>query len=169
MAKISIILIILVFIYLSTNCKLWAAGVQDLDKQLGLQSSEEETGISLKPEAGEYTATDLRDPFKSYLVSEESSKVPQEELEERIVEQSLPSLIIEGIIWRGRFPQAIINHKVVKAEDEIEGVKILEISKDGIVVFYNNRRYKLSSPATTALEKLKQKPQSEGGLYETKY
>ena len=52
------------------------------------------------------------------------------------------------MIWGGSFSQAIINNKVLKIGEIIDGVRITEISKNGIVVLFDNQLYKLASPAS---------------------
>jgi type II secretory pathway component PulC len=103
----------------------------------------------------------LRDPFQ-----------PPEELEakkeqippEPVQVEPLPSLAIQGIVWGSSLPQAIINNKVVKVGDTIEGVRITDINKNGVTVSWGNQEYNLSSPAVVNLESSKKKPQ--GGNYE---
>lgn len=107
----------------------------------------------------EYKAEGLRDPFQAYLG--EKKEVEKTGMVRSEAEVSPPSLTIQGIIWGAKFPQAIINNKVVKAGDTIEGARILDINKDGIKVFYENRQYDLSSPANINLQNLEKKP--EGG------
>jgi len=101
----------------------------------------------------EYTADGLRDPFEDYLIIEEAAPALQEGLKQE-VSLPLPSLSIQGIIWGGRFPQAIINNKVVKVGDTIEGARITDINKNGVLVFFENREYNLSSPAALNLQSL---------------
>jgi len=82
----------------------------------------------------EYKAEGLKDPFQ------------EEEIEAPVPERkrALPSLTIQGIVWGGSFPQAIINNKVVRAGDTIEGVEITDINKNGVTVFFENQKYTLS-------------------------
>jgi len=108
-----------------------------------------------------YGAIGLRDPFKENLV-EEQEGAPTDTYQQQV---SLPSnFTIQGIIWGGRMPQAIINNKVVKVGDTVEGAKVITINKNGIVVFYNNRNFDLSSPAVDNLKNIANK--SEGGKNE---
>ena len=94
-----------------------------------------------------YKAWDLRDPFQDFKpkinkkaeVSESVEKPPQP-----------PPLTVQGLIWGGRFPQAIINNKVVKEGDTLEGARIISINKEGVTVSFELREYKLSSPAVMA-------------------
>lgn len=117
----------------------------------------------------EYTAKELKDPFKRHIQEvkvtggEETvgaSFVPR-------VERSLASfnLEIQGIIWGGRFPQAIINNQVVKEGDKLKlgGVageaSITTIDKDGVIFSFEGVQYKLSSPGM----KIKLSSEDEGG------
>lgn len=97
----------------------------------------------------EYKAEDLRDPFQNPNIAE--GKKPTEESEvSETKEITPPSLTVQGLIWGGNFPQAIINNKVVKVGDIIEGVRIISIDKEGITVFFKEREYKLPPPAKGA-------------------
>ena len=49
----------------------------------------------------------------------------------------LPTLNIEGIVWNTNMPQAIVNGKVVRIGDTIEGVRIVKIEKQGITIDYS--------------------------------
>ena len=68
-------------------------------------------------------------------------------------EIKLPALVVNGLIWGGKFPQAIINHKVVKVGDEIEGAKVKQISRDGVVILFSSRTVTLPPPAMGAITK----------------
>ncbi len=100
-----------------------------------------------------YGAEDSRDPFWDYLPKEETEKTAKANLKSS--EPVLPALKVQGIIWGGNFPQAIINNNVLKIGDTIEGAKIIKIDKAGIMVSYGGREYELSSPAKGNLEGLK--------------
>jgi len=116
---------------------------------LGLAEADAQTMIE-KPQI-EYTANNLRDPFKNTLhkKSEEArAAIPSpEETRMNIV---LPPLVVAGLVWGGRHPQAIINDQVVMKGDFIEGAQVIEIEKEGVTVNYRNQTVKLSSPAATA-------------------
>jgi len=87
----------------------------------------------------EYKSEDLKDPFQEEKI--EIKEQPQVEIEIK----PLPSLQIQGIVWGGGFPQAIINNKVVRVGDTIEEVRITDINKSGVTVFSGNRQYNLST------------------------
>lgn len=114
----------------------------------------------------EYKASDLRDPFQEYPIEEEKKieAIPQVEAPKQEEVVTPPALTIQGIIWGGRFPQAIINNKVVKIGDIIEEAQVSGISKEGVVITFKNRQFNLSSPAAVNLESVKRK--SEGGQNE---
>ena len=95
----------------------------------------------------EYKAGKFRDPF-GVLFEGNVSGQGQEETQGPTEEQALsaPHLKVEGIVWGGRFPQAIVNDKVVKIGDKIAGLRIISIDKDGIIAFFQGRRYKYLCP-----------------------
>ncbi|NQT95898.1 MAG: general secretion pathway protein GspB [Candidatus Omnitrophica bacterium] len=77
-----------------------------------------------------------RDPLKDLLLLylyKEPIKKPDKIL-------PLPSLTISGLIWNTDMPQAIINGKVTKVGDTIEGVKLIAVAKEGITVEYSGEK-----------------------------
>jgi hypothetical protein len=99
-----------------------------------------------------YTAYDFRDPFESYLPEETSGEISEQaqaslETEKTKETKPLPVLNIQGIIWKGRLKQVIINNQVLKTGDAIEGATIIRIERDGVTFLYDNKEHKLSSPA----------------------
>lgn len=109
--------------------------------------------LNLRPKV-EYKAEGLKDPFQPYIIflgerkAEEGQPVTGTFL-------SPPTLIVQGIIWGGKFPQAIINERVVKVGDTIEGIKVMQINEEGVTVVFGEQKYILSSPAASEkLEKL---------------
>lgn len=103
----------------------------------------------------EYKAEGFRDPFQEegweieILTQEATSQQPT---------KPLPPLEVQGIVWGGRFPQAIINNKVVKIGDIIDEVQIIDITKDRVTVSFEKRKYNLSSPASLNLQGVKKRP-----------
>jgi hypothetical protein len=100
----------------------------------------------------EYKAENLTDPFQ-----EEKIEIEKEPQTEEV--KPLPPLTIQGIIWGGAFPQAIINNKVVKIGDTIGEVRIIDISKNGISVLFGNHKYNLSVPSASEAQSLKKETQ----------
>jgi len=111
----------------------------------------------------EYSAESLRDPFKPEIKKADSSALEQEQGPSA---QS-PALNVQGLIWGGAFPQAIINNRVVREGDEIEGAKVIKIGKDGVSVLCGIDTFKLNPPEITQA----QNPQNgilnlQGGSYD---
>lgn len=95
----------------------------------------------------EYTAADSKDPFQKPIV--DATPPPGNEAPVTgLPERQLPSLTVQGVIWGGKLPLAIINDKVVKVGDIIEEAKIISIDRDGISVFFKDKQYNLASPAS---------------------
>ena len=93
----------------------------------------------------EYKSEGLRDPFQEEKIEIE---------EEPVQTKPLPALQIQGIVWGGTFPQAIINNKVARVGDTIEGVRITDINKNGVIVFFENRQYNLSTSSPISSQNL---------------
>lgn len=95
-----------------------------------------------------YKAADLRNPFRSPFDETVNEKATEKKAADlKTIEKPLPALAVQGVIWGGSFPQAIINDKVVKVGDVIEGASIIGIDKDGVEVSFDKRKYSLPSPA----------------------
>jgi hypothetical protein len=136
--KIKVVLLLISFLA-SISVFLSRACPQPLN-----QTSADSQGLVLKPDVS-YTAEKLRDPFRSPIQSEmlKQGKNPQEN-----VETPPPPLKVQGIFWGASFPQAIINNKVVKAGDTVEGAQVVSIEKNVVTVFYGSRQFQISSPAS---------------------
>lgn len=108
----------------------------------------------------EYNAGGFIDPFVNRDKDKEEAVVRTGQVERSFapeVKRDPPKLELQGITWGGRFPQAIINSRVVKAGDtmqldEIQGTEIgiINIDKDGIVFSFEDSEYKIASPAMMA-------------------
>lgn len=141
--------------FLTVLCHLLAAASALAADKLEVIKKLEEEADRPAPEtitrpSVEYRAEEegIRDPFKGLSV-----ETPVEQGKEINTEQEqLPSLAVQGVIWGGRFPQAIINNRVVKAGDTLEGesVRVLDIDNNGIVVLFNGRQYTLPAPGLAA-------------------
>jgi len=112
----------------------------------------------------EYSSGDLRDPFSDLfqLAAEKEKKekelqsfeAPPEDAEVVVPMPSLDKFKVQGVIWGGRFPQAIINNKILSVGDSIEGVKIVNIEKKGITLSFAGKTVNLPTPGNApALEK----------------
>ncbi len=101
-----------------------------------------------------YQAEELRDPFKEYVSESEKSKISKKASPEE-ASVFISTLKIQGIICGGKFPQAIINDKIVKVGDMIAEARVVEINKEGVSLFLDNRIHKISSPAAGQRQPLK--------------
>lgn len=126
---------------------IFTIGVLHLFCHFNAESQEQSSEFTLRPDI-EYKAEDLKDPFEGYIKEKGEEVIPESQRD-----MPLPSLTVQGIIWGGNLPQAIINNKVVKIGDMIEGVRVTEINKSGVTVFFGYRKYNLSAPAAAQLPK----------------
>jgi hypothetical protein len=112
---------------------------ENIQKEFGKGLTIEAT--DLRPKV-EYRADTLRNPFEQPLVFTESEEdVSFQDKDEKIA----PDLVVQGLIWGSSLPQAIINNKVVKVGDVIQGADIIDISKEGVLVLFAGTEYKLST------------------------
>ncbi len=56
----------------------------------------------------------------------------------------LSGVKINGIIWNTDMPQAIVNDRVVRVGDDLQGAKILSIKKEGVEVIHNGIKHILT-------------------------
>lgn len=90
----------------------------------------------------EYVGADYRDPLELPPALRAPVAPPVEEVLERPgVEVELPPLKVEGMVWGSERPQAIIDGEVFDIGDTVNGAKILDISKDGVILLYKNRSF----------------------------
>ena len=114
-----------------------------------LSGSRQKPGDIIRPEI-EYKGEGLKDPFLPLLTEKKIESIPAIQKSEAAKE--LPVLTVQGLIWGGAFPQAIINNKVVRIGDAIGEVKIKAIDRDGVTVLFANMEHKLT-PAAAAKAK----------------
>jgi len=108
------------------------------------QVDSQQQNIILRPKM-EFPNEISKDPFKITLpgVKKEVSQV-QEVYQEEV---RLPDMIIQGIIWGGKAPLAIINNKVYKMGDSIDEAKIINIEKEGVEVILKGKSFVLPAPS----------------------
>jgi len=125
-------------------------------KNVAVKDSALQQEAVIRPKV-EYRAQGLKDPFQPLVIEEEAANSV---VASPVKIKQLPALTIQGLIWGGDFPQAIINNKVVKIGDQIADAEVVAIDKEGVILLYANKKYKLSSPALMGPRK--EKP-TEGG------
>jgi len=52
----------------------------------------------------------------------------------------IPKMLLTGIVWDKYYPLAIINDQVVRKGDVVDGVKIVGIKPDRVVVFHKSKQ-----------------------------
>jgi hypothetical protein len=120
-----------------------------LDDVLNMETSTTpKSSGAYKRKAVKYDSGTFRDPFSNPFtpVQEDQSNKPKAK------EIKLPPLAVQGISWGANYPTAIINNKVVKAGDKIEGVTILAIDNKEILVQYQEKNFQIPSPALTVVD-----------------
>jgi len=117
-------------------------------------------GIAFKPGVS-YTADNLRDPFANPALTETSPDGGESNV--NVPEVHLPAMKIQGIFWGGKFPQAIINDKVIKVKDKIDGAEVTEITRNSVTLYFGNKQFVLSSPASDNLEASSNKKDAKKG------
>jgi len=90
----------------------------------------------------EYKASDFKDPFRPKVAKANEAGISKKK---QVV---LPDLKIQGIVWGGQIPQAVINDKVIKVGDTIQNVHIIDINKFGVLAVFEGQEFNISSPAT---------------------
>lgn len=86
-----------------------------------------------------YKADSALDPLMDKLSAYLASVVPVAKKE--ILDIKPPQLKITGLIWNTDRPQAIVNERVLSAGDEIEGAKLLSVTKNGINIEYKGVKF----------------------------
>jgi len=105
----------------------------------------------------DYTTQDLRDPFSSVIpeIAVEPIEIKEEPVEEitEITEipVSLPEFNVQAVVWGSPVSQAIINEKILRIGDVIDGAKITNITREGINIIYKGRTFNLPSPGRESL------------------
>jgi hypothetical protein len=107
-----------------------------------------------------YAAGDLRDPLKSFLPEpDQPAQVGATQAESPVVETPPlpPPLTVQGLLWGGPEPKAIINGQLHGINDVIEGAKIVAIDRDGVTIEYHGASVSYS-PSSQAGEGLGVRP-----------
>lgn len=93
----------------------------------------------------DYAGYSERDPFRPSLPIKEKAErraeeVPEKRKEEPPKEIVLPAFSIAGVVW-GYNPRAIIDGEVHMIGDTVKGAKILNITKEGIHMIYEEKEF----------------------------
>lgn len=112
-------------------------------------------GVISRP-AVEYKSGNLRDPFRPLTGTKEMKAGQEKRVDLMQAGTDLGNLKVQGIIWGGRFPQAIVNNRVVTVGDTIDGAEILNIDKNGITLSSGGKADKLTVSVETPAFKKKE-------------
>ncbi len=127
------------------------ANVQ-FDEIQKLEVQEAQPVIRITRPKVEYNASVCRDPFIIQQAKEGTVEKPME------AEITLPVLKIQGIVWGGKNPQAIINGKVFKIGGVIDDAHIVDINKNGVDIFFQGRQFSIPAPAAAYAPEVKKIP-----------
>lgn len=116
-------------------------------------SLSQESSISESASQPENTdVRSFRSPFLSWLpeapkidINIPTPVIPQENI-------APPSFNIQGLIWNTSLPQAIVDNQVVKVGDMINGAEVLDITKEGVTVKYQNNEFILKPQVVSQTE-----------------
>jgi hypothetical protein len=81
-----------------------------------------------------YSASGLRDPLKSLLPKPTPAELAGEAAPPVKEPPPPPAITIQGLVWGGSEPQAIIGGKLYRVNDTVDGAKILSIQRGGITI-----------------------------------
>lgn len=154
--SLTVFIIIAMLNFIPGQNKLFANVQFDEMKRLELQEAAQPVIRITRPKA-EYNASVYRDPFIVQQPKEEPAEKPGE------VEITLPALEIQGLVWGGENPQAIINGKVFKIGGVVEDAHIVDISKNGVDIFFQGRQFSIPAPAAAYAPKIEKDPIPKGG------
>ena len=92
-----------------------------------------------------YPQGKYKDPFEPLLPQE--IKEEEERQEEIIseIEESLPSMAIQGILWGSDSPQVIIDGEVYKTGDRLKNIdaQVFKIEKSIVFISYGEKIYRM--------------------------
>lgn len=91
--------------------------------------------------AVEYLGNEFKDPFHH---RDPMASAPARSVKSAETAPKNNPLVIQGLVWNLKDPQAIINGKVVKIGDTLEDAQILDITKEGVKIRRQGREVFLS-------------------------
>ena len=93
-----------------------------------------------------YTATNLRNPLEEQLhdATREVASMPGEASKPQAPLQP-PPLVLQGLVWGGPKPTAIIDNRVYGIGETIQGFTITDIGREGITVALNGQTARIAA------------------------
>ncbi|MBI4597261.1 MAG: hypothetical protein HY737_02530 [Candidatus Omnitrophica bacterium] len=90
-----------------------------------------------------YTAQSLRDPMKSLLPQHEEMLRPARDDDgknaKKLAKTPMPVLELQGVLWGGPKPSAIINSEVYGVGEAVKGVIIKSVDRTGVKVEFQGQ------------------------------
>lgn len=134
--------------------------IEKLENEQKKMAEQKEALKEIEPEKIEYNASNLKNPFKSYLPKRVERQSTQSAAVEPAYQASNPpNVIVQGMVWDSEKPQAIINNKVLRVGDSIDGAEVTDIKKEGVSLKHGGIIY-IFKPSSPLLELKK-----EGGVW----
>lgn len=99
--------------------------------------SEAEKGEIISKAAVQYQGKEGRDPFSSPMKKRLLSAHELSRSEE------IPHLTLNGIVWNVDKPIAIVNNKILRKGDSIEGAEVLDITQAGVSLRFEAKQIML--------------------------
>ena len=92
-----------------------------------------------------YSENRYKDPFEPLLAQEVKEEEGRQEGIISETEETLPDMIVQGILWGGNFPQVIIDMEVYKAGDRLKNIdaQVFRIEKGVVFISYGEKIYKV--------------------------
>lgn len=84
-----------------------------------------------------YEGASYRDPFTA---SPEGKDKEKEAVRTQIGQMSFT---LEGVLWKGTMPQAIVNGKIVTEGSRVGEAEVLEITQNGVKMRFKNQTFVL--------------------------
>ena len=150
MKRTTICLITVFFMFISFKIQVYALNMEfsapkEIDERnmekTGLMAPNKNVEAIVRPNV-EYRAQGLRNPFEQPSLGSESANADGSTKAEG---EKIPQLTVQGVIWGGSLAQAIVNNKVVKVGDVLEGTEVIDINKEGVTVLSAGVEYKLTT------------------------
>lgn len=106
----------------------------------------ESTNGAATPGAGaEYTAESFRDPFISLLPAEPARPTGLASAAKSAPVTQPPPVVVQGLIWGGAQPQAVIDGETFKVGDTVKGARITAIDRRGVTIELEGETFQLTT------------------------
>ncbi len=84
---------------------------------------------------------------KAEIISTPVPPKPKKQLPEEIKKSPQPALVLNGIVLSPELNYALINNKIVKEGDKIEGITVIRITKDSVELKEGDKSFRISPNA----------------------